>query len=365
MAAATGVPMNAKYILPFNPHYKSIASLHYQSKLSSKAASKLKAYQIYKMKKLTMTDIAQIFDVNKSTISRWIKQSKTAMKIRRYQYLEPKSRSPINITRTKVIDNRIRQIILDIRRKYKCGKDNISRYLLRDYHIKIHSSTIHRFLNKLHQIDDPKYTDKNKKRIKWTKKRSKFLVRIKDVVDKLEHRAFERFQIDTKYWGVFSHTFYVVTAVDVVTRMMFARTYSRHTAVCARDFLSRLDYLYRIRSTTAYIQRDNGSEFMGEFEEAANEYDITLVTNYVRRPQMNAYVERFNGTLKSELLEYVMPDTVREANEYLQEYTIRYNFERIHGQIGNITPFEKYCELKFKKPIDQLILNSSGLLHIY
>ena len=79
-----------------------------------------------------MEDIGYIMGVHKSTISRWIEE----------------------VEKT-----------IQIRRECKCGKDNISRYLKRDYDIKIHSSTIRRYLKKLPPGKDPKFWDKNKIKI--------------------------------------------------------------------------------------------------------------------------------------------------------------------------------------------------------
>ena len=100
-----------------------------------------------------------------------------------------------------------------------------------------------------------------------------------------------------------------------------------------------------------YIQTDNGSEFMGEFKEAIEELGLIQLNTHIRNPQENGMVERFNRSLKQECLCYIEPDTVKELNKDLLDYMIQYNFERIHGNIGNITPFERYLELKFDCPI--------------
>jgi len=361
MAAAQGVQTTAHYILPFIPKIKTPFSLSYQLDLSDKGKQKLKSYEMYKLKKLTMQEIASIFEVDKSTISRWVSQVKNAKRNRRYQMVEPKSRRPNKTPRQMVITKEVKDLILKIRGEYKCGKEKISAYLDRDYDIKVHPSTIQRFLNTLKQSDDPMWWNKNK--VKCRRKKIK-KIRIKDVVNEIEGRAFEHFQIDTKYWVINGHTFYVVTAIDLVTRMMFARAYAGHSSKCAQDFLERLDFVYQLKDTKVYIQRDNGSEFMGFFEKLADKFGITLITNYARRPQMNGYIERFNRSLKDELLEYVLPMTVFEANEYIRDYVIRYNFDRIHSGIGQ-TPFEKFCESTFKKPFKTLLQTHFDLLHMY
>ena len=355
--------MNSTYILPYSYGVKVAYSISYRDRLSEPAKRKLEAYELYKTRKLTMEEIGTSLGVHKSTVSRWTTQVRKALEIRRYQYLEPRSKAPRSTHRKKRLQLEDKEKILDIRREYKCGKDNIHRYLKRDYSIRISGSTIHRYLTNLSQKDDPKWQDKNRKKTIYRSKRAK-LVRIKDIVDDLEHRAFERFQVDTKYWVINGRTFYIVAAIDVETRMSFAYAYTRHTSRCATDFLHRLNVVFDIQNMEAYLQRDNGTEFMAEFEEAADEYGIKLITNYVRMPKMNGFVERFNRSMKEELLEYEMPETVVEARNVLYEYVVRYNFKRIHSGTGDITPFERYCEMSFQKPIVDVRENDPRLLHM-
>lgn len=350
MAVATGVNMTSKYVLPYMSGMKTVYSMAYRRNLSDEAKAKLRCYELHKYHGLKTSQLAEIFGKDKSTIYRWVAQVKKALQSRRYQFLEPKSKKPNKTPRDKKITAEVAECILDVRGIYKCGKDNIREYLKRDYGIEISSSTIGRYLNRLPKSKDPKYFDLNKSKTK--RKKRKDLVRLKDVVDSLERRAFERFQIDTKYWVVNGKTFYVVAAIDVVTRMAFARAYTSHSSNAARDFLRKLDYVFDISNTQAYVQRDNGSEFMAKFEQEAHNLGVTLITNYVRCPQMNGFVESFNKTLKNECLRYNSPDTVSEANDILKNYIIQYNFLRLHGELGRETPFDRYLEISSLKPIE-------------
>lgn len=363
MAVATGTSMSAKHILPYIPGLKSIKSSWYRDNLSPAAKRKLEAHELYKTGKLTMKEIGSAFGVNKSTISRWISQSKEMEKLRRYNLLEPKSKAPHNTPREKVLTAEDKELILDVRRRKKCGKDNISRYILRDHGQYISPITIHRFLTKLPVSKDPLYIYRTKKKVSC-KRRRKPVDRLKDVVNDLEHRAFERFQVDTKYWTVNGRQFYIVAGIDVVTRMAFARAYSIHTSRCAADFLTRLSKVFDIQDSEAYLQRDNGSEFKGDFEKAADEYGIKIITNPPRSPQSNGFIERFNRTYKEQMLIYELPETVKELNDLLYEYLIEYNFNRIHSGVNHITPFERFCELEFKKPIEILKISHEPLLQM-
>lgn len=363
MAAATGTSMCANYILPYIPGLKTIRSSAYREQLSPKAKCKIEVYELYQTEKLTMQEIANVFKVNKSTISRWIKEVQKALNVNRYNLLEPKSRAPQNRPREKALSWEDKELILKVRKEKRCGKDNISRYILREHKERISASSIHRFLTKLPLNKDPMYIFRTKKKVK-SSRRKEPVKRLKDVMDKLEQRAFERFQVDTKYWTVNGRRFYIIAGIDVITRMGFARAYSRHTSRCAADFLSRMSKVFEIKNSEAYVQRDNGSEFMGEFEKEAKRYGIEMITNYPRQPKANAFIERFHRTYKEQMLIYELPERVEELNKLLYEYLIEYNFERLHSGVGNITPFEKYCELKLKKTIDVLRSAHNGLLQM-
>lgn len=362
MSVATGVSMNSKYILPYMPGMKVAYSVAYRKNLSEKAKLKLHCYNLYKHEGMKVKDLSKVFGKDRATIYRWIKQSKKSLMIRRYQHLEPKSTRPKNTPRTKVIDAEVEKHILAIRDKLKCGKDNIHEYLKTDYGINISASSIGRYLKKLPRSKDPKYCDINQGKTKRTG--NKDLLRIKDVIGLLKRRAWERFQIDTKYWVVNNRKFYVIVAIDTVTRMVFARAYTRHTANCARDFLRKLDYLFDMSHSQVYIQRDNGTEFMAEFEKEAENLGISLITNHARCPEMNGFVKSFNKILKNECLLYNSPETAQEANAILKDYIIRYNFVRIHGGLNKITPFEAYMEKTFLQPIVWIEKNLPSLSHM-
>lgn len=103
MAVATGVSMNSKYILPYMPGMRVAYSVAYRNDLSQKAKLKLHCYNLYKQEGMKVKDLAKVFSKDRTTIYRWVKQSKKALEIRRYQHLKPKSTKPKNTPRTKVV----------------------------------------------------------------------------------------------------------------------------------------------------------------------------------------------------------------------------------------------------------------------
>lgn len=45
------------------------------------------------------------------------------------------------------------------------------------------------------------------------------------------------------------------------------------------------------------IQNDNGSEFMKHFQQYLQQEAIKQYWNYPKSPKMNAYIERYNGSM--------------------------------------------------------------------
>jgi len=54
-----------------------------------------------------------------------------------------------------------------------------------------------------------------------------------------------------------------------------------------------------------------------------------------RSPDLNAYAERFVGSIKSECLSKVIPLGERHLHLIVSEYTAHYNLERNHQGLGN------------------------------
>jgi len=59
------------------------------------------------------------------------------------------------------------------------------------------------------------------------------------------------------------------------------------------------------------VQTDNGGEFEKFFRRYLEKSNITQFFNYPRRPQSNAYVERFNRTVKEQFVEFYLNNFVK------------------------------------------------------
>ena len=59
------------------------------------------------------------------------------------------------------------------------------------------------------------------------------------------------------------------------------------------------------------------------------------------KPQQNAYVERYNRTVRQEWLRLYLFETIEEAQQIATEWLWTYNHERPNLGIGGITPAQK------------------------
>jgi putative transposase len=62
------------------------------------------------------------------------------------------------------------------------------------------------------------------------------------------------------------------------------------------------------------------------------------------KPTDNAYVESFNGTLRSECLNAHWFATLAEAKQVIEAWREEYNESRPHRGLGERTPHEIACE---------------------
>ena len=140
----------------------------------------------------------------------------------------------------------------------------------------------------------------------------------------------------------------IITAIENVTKIAYARVYSTHSSTNAQDFLRRLVYL--TKEEIKIVHSDNGTEFAGYFEKACQDLNITQIYSRVRQPKDNASLERFNRTLQEEWLSQskIGLDNISKANLDLTKWLIEYNAHRPHQALDYQTPLG-YAQERFFK----------------
>jgi putative transposase len=107
-----------------------------------------------------------------------------------------------------------------------------------------------------------------------------------------------------------------------------------------------LDMLIAERGCPANIRCDNGPEFIShKLEEWSSQRKISLLFIQPGCPMQNAYIERKNGSIRRELLNAYLFNSLAEVRVLSEEWRMDYNTERPHKSLGYLSPL-KYAELK-------------------
>ena len=103
-----------------------------------------------------------------------------------------------------------------------------------------------------------------------------------------------------------------------------------------------LDQIIQWRGKPKMIRSDNGSEMRsGEFQAWAKKQGIELLYIQPGKPTQNAYIERFNRTVRHEWLDEHLFDSIDHAQQTATDWLWRYNNQRPHMALGGITPSQK------------------------
>jgi len=103
-----------------------------------------------------------------------------------------------------------------------------------------------------------------------------------------------------------------------------------------------LEQIIEWRGKPKTIRCDNGSEMCsGEFQAWAAKNGIQILFIQPGKPTQNAYVERFNRTVRHEWLDEHIFTSIQHAQETATQWLWRYNHQRPNMAIGGITPIQK------------------------
>jgi putative transposase len=102
-----------------------------------------------------------------------------------------------------------------------------------------------------------------------------------------------------------------------------------------------LERLCDLHGAPQFIRSDNGPEFRAvSTQRWARTRGITWEFIQPGKPAQNAFVERFNGTLRDELLELYCLRTLDEVRVHAQRWMRICNEKRTHRSLGKLPPSE-------------------------
>lgn len=128
----------------------------------------------------------------------------------------------------------------------------------------------------------------------------------------------------------------MLTVLDEYTRQALAVTV--RTRMRADDVLEALYPLLLRHGTPEYIRSDNGPEFIAQaMQDWLARVGIKPIRIYPGSPWENGYNERFNGTLRREVLNAEWFTTTKQAQIVINQWLRQYNHIRPH-QALNMRP---------------------------
>ena len=103
-----------------------------------------------------------------------------------------------------------------------------------------------------------------------------------------------------------------------------------------------LEQIIEWRGKPKAIRCDNGPEYISRrIQIWAEKQGIKI--NYIQpgKPHQNAYIERYNRTVRYDWLNQHIFKSIEEVQSYATEWLWEYNHERPNMGIGGITPKQK------------------------
>lgn len=129
----------------------------------------------------------------------------------------------------------------------------------------------------------------------------------------------------------------ILNVVDEYTRLALASRVDR--SIGAAEVIAELERLFARHGRPQLLRSDNGREFI-----AASLADFLVERGvgqaFIEKgsPQQNPYVERFNGTMRDELLNGEEFESLLEARVVISSWVEEYNTLRPHRGLGMMTP---------------------------
>lgn len=319
-----------RYLLPkFKGNYTA-----FMKTLESSCAFDASDIATYRLKVLEFGSVhgwkavRDAFGVGRSTYYLW--KSALTRTHGRLSSLVPQSTKPHRV-RQMQYDHRLATFIRSVREQYgRIGKSKLE-ILLAAYAQEIgvsslKSTAIGKIIKRNHYYFEGR---------RHYKKRRTGVLRVKKAP---KEKTPGYIELDCVIVYILGERHVFITAIDIVTK--YATCSYAKSAICtkAHDLLVHIHNLYgdRLRA----VQTDNGSEFLGVFDQYCHAHDIPHLFTYPRSPRINGGIERFNRTIQEEFIDrtdsiYLGTDAI---TTHLQRYLNWYNDVRPHQSLGHLSP---------------------------
>lgn len=111
------------------------------------------------------------------------------------------------------------------------------------------------------------------------------------------------------------------------------------TSLPAARIIRILEQVIAWRGKPKRIRVDNGPEFISSTLSLwCEERSIQLQFIQPGKPTQNAYIERFNGSFRKDVLDAYLFENINQVRMLTEEWMEDYNFERPHDALGGRSP---------------------------
>ena len=107
----------------------------------------------------------------------------------------------------------------------------------------------------------------------------------------------------------------------------------------AQRIVRALEQLVELRGKPQKLRMDNGPELISDtLASWAKNHGIELMFIQPGRPMQNGYIERFNRTYRQEVLNAYVFETLGDVRRMTADWIVRYNEQRPHESLGDLSP---------------------------
>jgi len=310
--------------------------------LSKKAKAKLGWFIYYHEKAAQNTRLTcRYFGIGKTAFYKWL----AVFDPTNLRALEEGSRAPVKrreIEMTRLEEDRI----LALRKANpEYGKMKLQALYKVHFEEQISSWKCQRVIEKYHLQRKPSKPSRAFKKQSQSKRRT----------IELKKQSIPGFLVafDTIVLYRNGQTRYIVTGIDTVSKVAWARMYKTHSSATAKDLFLRLHAV--VAGNILNTCSDNGSEFEKHFKQLMSSLKVPQYFSRVKTPKDNPVCERFNGTLKQEFLRMGnWTDDIHEFNQRLSKWLLKYNCYRPHQSLNYLTPFQYHFKAKTIKVLSAM-----------
>jgi putative transposase len=119
------------------------------------------------------------------------------------------------------------------------------------------------------------------------------------------------------------------------------------TSLTGDRLIRVFEQLKEERGLPDLLRTDNGPEFLGhEFVRWCEANGILIDYIEPGKPNQNAFIERFNRSYRTEVLDVYLFSTLDEVREITWRWRQEYNEERGHDSLDGLTPAERYQQAR-------------------